>query len=126
MELIFYKQPFNIYYSRVSDKQHNFCFQFEPKFTPKGNYADGWLEMQEEIMLSLNCSKHRPLPQLNLSFTEGNIYNFGEHIITIRGWGNLTGIGANNFSAEKAAKIQDDFGYWIIYKLTKLEDGNTN
>ena len=29
--------------------------------------------------------------------------------ILIRDWGNLTGVGAHNLPAEKAAQIQDDF-----------------
>lgn len=39
------------------------------------------------------------------------------NIIRIRGWGHLTGCGALNLPSEKAAKIQDDFGEWIVKKL---------
>lgn len=35
----------------------------------------------------------------------------------IRGWGHLTGCGALNLPDHEAAKIQDDFGEWIVKKL---------
>lgn len=41
----------------------------------------------------------------------------GINILIIRGWGHLTGCGALNLSAKEAAKIQDDFGEWIMKKL---------
>lgn len=41
----------------------------------------------------------------------------GANIIRIRGWGHLTGGGALNLPDHEAAKIQDDFGEWIVKKL---------
>jgi len=40
----------------------------------------------------------------------------------IRGWGYLIGTGGLNLSAEKAAKIQDDFGNWIVETLSKKKE----
>lgn len=40
-------------------------------------------------------------------------------IIVLRGWGYLIGAGGLNLSAEEAAKIQDDFGNWIVNTLNK-------
>ena len=40
-------------------------------------------------------------------------------IMLIRGWGYLIGTGGLNLSADKAAKIQDDFGNWIVETLSK-------
>lgn len=38
-------------------------------------------------------------------------------IISIRGWGHLTGIGGLNLPQEQAAKIQDEFGLFILNKI---------
>lgn len=40
-------------------------------------------------------------------------------LLRIRGWGHLTGCGGLNLDAEVAAKIQDDFGDWIIQTFTE-------
>ena len=39
----------------------------------------------------------------------------GDYIFCIRGWGHLTGVLKLNSS--QAARIQDDFGNYIVYKL---------
>jgi len=111
-QLNFYTRPFHIpkYGSWVYDAKGNFVFQFE--FKDK--------ELREKVIFSLNAIDYDPLKDLNLSIgTDPNeILNNNSLFITIRGWGNLTGIGANNFSSEKAAKIQDDFRDWIIQKIS--------
>ena len=40
-------------------------------------------------------------------------------IITIRGWGYLTGIGGLHLALEEAIKIQDAFGDYIVEQLNK-------
>ena len=37
----------------------------------------------------------------------------------IRGWGHLTGTGGLHLSESAAAKIQDDFGQYIVETLNK-------
>ena len=122
-ELEFYKQPFRKikYGSWVYDADNNFVFQFETRFNAKGDYEDGELELQQQVLESLNSTDHKPIIGKKFFANPndgGEIWYDEIHFITIRGWGNLTGIGAHNFDAEKAAKIQDDFCDWIIYKLT--------
>lgn len=124
--LQFYIQPFHQakYGSWVYDGKTNFVFQFDEvtKYDEKGNYLDGIKELRQEVILSLNSINHEPVNGLKLSVNENDpteILNNGLVFITIRGWGNLTGIGANNFSEDKATKIQDDFRDWIIYKLSQ-------
>jgi len=56
--------------------------------------------------------------------TLGSIWLCGQKIgdvpvIDVRGWGWLTGAGALNIPADKAAQIQDQFGDWIAETLTK-------
>ena len=123
--LSFYTQPFHLpkYGTWVYDAKSNFVFQFdEPiKYDEKGSYLLGIKEMREQIIFSLNSINHEPIEDLKLTVNTKDsteIFNNGELFITIRGWGNLTGIGAHNFDADKAAKIQDDFRDWIIYKLS--------
>lgn len=121
--LSFYKQPFHQaeYGSWVYDANSNFVFQFESEFDEEGNYAKGCKEMQEAVIKSLNSKEHKPIAELNLSLhieDPNFILNNGKLFAIIRGWGNLTGVGANNFPAEKALKIQDDFRDWLITKLS--------
>ena len=121
MELNFYKQPFkkDNFCDWVYDANNNFVFQFEGQFDKKGNYAKGYLELEQDIINSLNSKEKIIIPNFKLE----NLKNYGvltlnnEPFITIRGWGNLTGVGAHNFDEDKAAKIQDDFQEWLLYKL---------
>lgn len=41
----------------------------------------------------------------------------GERMIDIRGWGHLTGTGAHNLPADKAAEIQDEIGEHLAQLL---------
>ncbi len=124
--LNFYNQPFHQakYGSWVYDASSNFVFQFdeENKFDEKGNYNVGIRELREKILLSINSLDHEPIKELKLTVNPINpieIFNHGSLYITIRGWGNLTGIGGYNFNEEKAITIQDDFRDWLIYKLSE-------
>ena len=122
MKLNFYKQPFHRakYGTWVYDIQGNFVFQFERDYDNKGNYIKGQLELEDEVISSLNSEEHKPISLLKLRIYKDDpnqILNNELEFITIRGWGNLTGVGAHNLPAEQAAKIQDDFANWIIWKL---------
>jgi len=118
--LSFYKQPFRKSdWSWVYDANGNFVFQFERKYDENGNYEKGCIELEDRIIKSLNSKNQEIIPELKLMIRDAiEIKNHGKLLILIRGWGNLTGIGAHNFPIEKASKIQDDFAAWIIYKLT--------
>ena len=122
-ELLFYKQPFRKTDSWIYDANENFVCQFEPKYDTKGEFAPGEIELQKEVLESLNSKNQNPVKGLELTVNDyGEILNYEEPFITIRGWGNLTGIGGHNLPAKKAAKIQDDFRDWIIYKLTTIQE----
>lgn len=122
--LYFYEQPFHQakYGSWVYDGKQNFVFQFDEveNFDDKGFYLEGIKDLRKEVIFSLNSINHEPIAKLKLTIGSDpcEILNNGFLFITIRGWGDLTGTGANNFSSEKASKIQDDFANWIIYKLS--------
>lgn len=53
----------------------------------------------------------------NLSINGCDFFENGNYIFCVRGWGNLTGIGALNFKKEKAIKIQDGFINYILNLL---------
>ncbi len=110
MKLEFYKLPFksSFYDNWVYDANDNFMFQL---------HVDG---VKEKVVEALNSKERVPnKARLTVSPTDnGMILNQGHPFIRIRGWGNLTGIGAHNLPAEEAAKIQDNLRDWIIYKLT--------
>ena len=129
MELNFYTRPFRLdpYGSGwVYDSKRNFIFQFdeENEFDDKGNYTFGIKEFRERVILSLNSLNHESIDNCEFTINADSqieILKDNKLFITIRGWGNLTGIGGYNFSEEKASKIQDDLRDWIIYKLTKIQ-----
>ena len=57
-------------------------------------------------------------PHINFRHEDGFILdNDHNKLILIRGWGNLTGIGAHNLSVEEAANIQDTFADFIVERL---------
>lgn len=97
--------------SQVYDAERNFVFQFEE------------LSKEEEQALINVLNDDTPLDEpMEVFFNQANgeIFNKNEVlIITIRGWGNLTGIGAHNLSSDDACSIQDTFGQWIVNKLNK-------
>lgn len=112
--------------SFVSDSANNFVFQFEPKFNDKGDYQEGWLDTEEKIMNCLNGVYQFANKDLSFYHNEGQIFAKEKqhelHVITIRGWGNLTGTGAHNLKAEEAANIQDTFAEYIVEQLNKRNE----
>jgi hypothetical protein len=104
------------YGSWVYDEKGNFVFQFERQYDEKGEYQDGWIDFENKILNKLNGDKSIVFDE-DFTFNNIEIYYKGLHIITIRGWGNLTGTGAHNLSSENAANIQDTFRDFIIETL---------
>lgn len=56
---------------------------------------------------------------LYCKFLEGENGGNEYHVMRIRGWGMLTGVGAYNLPAEEAAQIQDDFANYCVTMLNK-------
>lgn len=108
-----YKLPLHLakYGTWVYDAESNFVFQFEILH----DYT------REEVIDILNGLlepkvKHKSIHK------DGFIYDdVGEIMITIRGWGNLRGVGAHNLSGEEAANIQDTFANWIVERLNRKQ-----
>lgn len=104
------------YGSWVYDEKSNFVFQFERQYDEKGDYEEGWLEFEDKIINKLNGDKLIAFDE-DFKSEQNDIYYKEIHVITIRGWGNLTGTGAHNLPVEDAANIQDTFRDFIIETL---------
>lgn len=77
-------------------------------------------EKLKEILAILNGKSNKKVTN-EVTYEKGYIKSDGIPILLLRGWGHLTGCGALNLPAEKAAKIQDDFANWVVNKLKGIE-----
>lgn len=116
-----YEFPLRIskYGNWVYDQKSNFVFQFEPRFT-KGEYTIGYKELETKLLDAINGNSNF---DERVYLKDGQVFIEGDNIpvITIRGWGNLTGVGAHALSGEEAANIQDTFAEFICERLNSKE-----
>lgn len=109
-----YQLPLRLskYGSWVYDKKNNFVFQFQ-------------IENEEKCQLLLDViNEKKILHNTDAVFYHKDGYiltDKGVEVILIRGWGNLTGVGAMNLSGEEAANIQDTFAKFIVEQLNKRD-----
>lgn len=96
--------------NRVYDGDNNFVFQFIVQDEPEQHFLLDVINDKNKIISSQSYFYH----------SKGQIFNcYDNAIILIRGWGNLTGIGAHNFPETEAANIQDTFAEFIVERLNK-------
>lgn len=76
---------------------------------------------QQELIDAINGTKQF---QFKYKFYRNGINIYSEHpvfkgspVLCIRGWGYLIGIGGLHLSQEEAARIQDEFGDYIVERL---------
>ncbi len=113
-----YKFPFvkdKFIPTKINDSNSNGNFVFEFLFDSK-----------EKIDLTLSViNGDTTFESLDLKFFRKGVHIYGVNsripYIRIRGWGNLTGIGAMNLSAEEAANIQDTLADYIVEQLNKRD-----
>lgn len=77
------------------------------------NYPD---EMMDRITAILNGDV-KPKIGADIGVNGSEICVNGDPLLTVRGWGYLTGTGGLNLPPEEASKIQDKFAIWVVYKL---------
>lgn len=104
-----YKPPFHDFFGiGVKTKEGVRCF-------------DWMVEMPQEskqlIVDILNGRTDKSVKREVKYSQSGQVTIDGINVMLIRGWGHLTGGGALNLPYREAAKIQDDFGEWIVKKL---------
>jgi len=59
----------------------------------------------------------KPLGTANIGWDNGEVYVNGIPLLTVRGWGYLTGEGGLNLSQEEAERIQNEFIAWVADRL---------
>ena len=109
----------------TADDQRAFDFEWPTWETyEKDSHIDG--KSIHDIIAKLNGDDSIILENYyNFSYNDGEIWAFStkakkkKHIMLIRGWGHLIGTGGLHLNVEDAAKIQDDFGQYIIDTLNK-------
>lgn len=112
----YYKLPFITYTPHdtwVHDQSDNFCFQFEDYDT---------VELNAKILRVINGHESftKEDNQGDFAFKKGDIFDHnGNHVITIRGWGNLTSPSCLNLSGLEAAEVQDSLGAYIVEQLNR-------
>ena len=107
----------------TADNQRAFDFEWPAWDTYEKEEAIP-AKVQQQIIAKLNGDASIIIePLFNFSYNDGKIWAFSsiakkkKHIMLIRGWGHLTGIGGLHLKDEDAAKIQDDFGQYIVETL---------
>jgi hypothetical protein len=103
-----YELPLEDIHGWIYDQKRNFVFQF---------MIDDE-KTEQKILDVINGKENFKNLDLLFKHEQGKIVDkFGSPIILIRGWGNLTGIGAMNLSVEEASNIQDTFANFIVERL---------
>ena len=108
---------------KTADRERAFDFEWpawETYEKGKGIPED----VQQQIVAKINGDTSIIIePLFNFSYNDGDIWAFSsiakkrKPVMMIRGWGHLTGCGALNLPDDVAAKIQDDFGNFIVETL---------
>lgn len=110
--MIFYEAPFHLskYGTWVYDAKYNFIFEYD-RSIPR--------ERREVLTRIINGEiENDQVYDLAYDHFNGEVKDNGKTFIIIRGWGNLTGTGANNFPESKAIEIQDSLAQFIIKTLS--------
>lgn len=107
-----YKPPFHDFFGiGANTREGVHCFDWKVRIDPQS---------KQRIIDILNGDINQPLEH-DVRYDRGTVYINETPVMLIRGWGYLTGCGALNLPSEEAAKIQDDFGEWIVNKLKQNE-----
>ena len=83
------------------------------------DYSEGFDDRMQRVTKLLNGEQAEKFEGLSLRSSNSDclIVQNGKPILEIRGWGLLTGKLA--LKGNVAAHIQDDFGSWVISKISK-------
>lgn len=88
------------------------CFQFRPDPEIEPAKIKRYVDVING--LSNTVFKH----EYNYDSSIGYVIEDGVPLISIRGWGHLTGVGGLNLPDDQAAAIQDDLGNYIVERLS--------
>jgi hypothetical protein len=105
-------------YRNVFTSDNRLAFQF--LISDDSSFLKFDDESQQVIVDVINGEKKiSHLWTSDLEYRNGNVLVDNRIVLTVRGWGMLTGVGAYNLPSDEAAKIQDDFGQYITNKLNE-------
>lgn len=99
--------------SWVYDSDNNFVFQWEFDVIKNKDFIANVMGAFNDTYKAQ--SKNMFYHENGEIFIRTNVP--ARHVITIRGWGNLTGTGGMNLPQDEAANIQDTFAEHLIKKL---------
>lgn len=112
------------YYSKWFGQDTSMALDFPHEMLGLSNVFYTTDEDRKKLISQINgdTEENRFIEKLRYEGESSTIYleHAGEDLvfIIVRGWGNLTGPGGHNLPEEKAAEIQDEFGEYIIKRLT--------
>lgn len=112
--LKYYKMPLHDDYPYVMCNDRGMAFNW---------MISGYSTVRKTIIDKINGkSKHQF--KHRFFYRDGYISFLNEneetkHILFVRGWGHLIGIGGYNLPPKKAAQIQDEFAEYIVEQINK-------
>lgn len=110
----------DVYQLPLREDEFGMCYIWSANNVMTFNKLFSNEEIITELLAIINGESNKKVHQ-DVTYDDGFIKIAGCPIFLLRGWGHLTGCGALNLPAEKAAKIQDDFGNWVVNKLKGIE-----
>lgn len=118
-----FKFPLGLHHGKVMTEDFHMAFDFPQPWMSWTKDKSIFLpkEQQQKLVDILNeIEGVEPTYTHEFFYKNGEIFEkeSGKMILYLRGWGYLTGIGGLNLSGEEAATIQDEFGAYIVEKLT--------
>lgn len=113
-----YKLPFKLYNYTVLTNDMKRAFDFNIKALLI-HLDDVVLSPKQKELIVDKLNGKTTTPIIDVSYKSPYLYIKDKCIAVVRGWGYLVGTGGLNLPEEEAAKIQDDFGNWIVETLTK-------
>ncbi|MEX0596252.1 MAG: hypothetical protein WD512_07105 [Candidatus Paceibacterota bacterium] len=112
-----YEFPLELMWSKVHTKDGGMAFDFAKGFGKPNDEDDEECPTQQRVVDIINGKIDGDIKG-DFDYKDGDIYLNGKFIITIRGWGNLTSPNCLNLTPEAAARVQDEFAFYIIKRLS--------
>ena len=111
-----FKFPLKISHGIVFTSENNRAFDFSHSWE-KGEIMLVCKETKQDIVDVVN-GQNKKINIDDLSHKDSYIYSGTSRLLSIRGWGHLTGTGGLKLSDDVADKLQDDFANYIVKSLT--------
>lgn len=111
----------DVYQLPLSEDEYSMTYIWSSNRVMTFNILISNKEIITELLAIINGESTKKVSK-EVTYEDGYIKIDGNPIFLLRGWGHLTGCGALNLPAEKAANIQDDFANWVVNKLKGIEE----